>query len=194
MKGGYRTGKDAVADYLVKPKGGSMKFPCKSVGVTAAVIKGRIRMWEYVKGHWNADRAVEMYTGPLRAALSKAYPEVARNPRKRFLVLEDNDPAGYKARKSLRAKAEAGITTLDLPPRSPDLNVLDYSLWHAINVSMRAQEARFHKDKKETKKAYMKRLKNSALNLPGPVVKKAVRDMKRRLVLIKKAKGGLIEE
>ena len=134
------------------------------------------------------------YAGPLRAALAEAYPEIARNPRKKFLVLEDNDPAGYKCRKAMVAKAEAGIKTTDLPPRSPDLNVLDYSLWHAINVEMRKQEARFHKGKVETKAAFIERLKDTALALPGPVVKKAVRDMERRLLLIKKAKGGLIEE
>ena len=130
------------------------------------------------------------YAGPLRAALAEAYPEIARDPRKKFVVLEDDDPAGYKCRKAMVAKAEAGIKTT----RSLDLNVLDYSLWHAINVEMRKQEARFHKGKVETKAAFMERLKDTALALPGPVVKKVVRDMKRRLLLIKKAKGGLIEE
>ena len=44
VRGAYRFGKQAVAPHLVKPKGGTMRFPTKSVIVTAAVIKGRIRM------------------------------------------------------------------------------------------------------------------------------------------------------
>ena len=35
----------------------------------------------------------------------------------------------YTSKKALAAKAEAKIVTMDLPKRSPDLNVVDYSLW-----------------------------------------------------------------
>jgi hypothetical protein len=193
VRGAYSDGKDAVADYLVKPKGGNCKFSAKSVQVTAGVIKGKIRMWEYVEGRWNGQRAAEMYAGPLRKALTKAFPGIASNPRKKFQVLEDNDPAGYKCRKGLQAKEKAGITTLDLPPRSPDFNVLDYSLWVEINKRMRQKQAKFAESKKETKQEYMNRLRRTALALPTSVVKKAVGDMTRRVALVAKAKGKLIE-
>ena len=118
VRGAYRDGKDAVADYLVKPKGGNCKFPAKSVQVTAGVIKGKIRMWQYVKGRWNGQRAAEMYAGPLRKAMAQAFPGIASHPRRKFQVLEDNDPAGYKSSKAMQAKEKAGITTLDLPEAS----------------------------------------------------------------------------
>ena len=40
----------------------------------------------------------------------------------------------------IAAKAEALMRSEDLPRRSPDLNVLGYSLWHAINERMREEE------------------------------------------------------
>ena len=78
-----------------------------------------------------------MYEGPLTAALARAYLEHAAKSRAKWIVLEDNDPAGYKSERALAAKEAAGIVIDDLPKRSPDLNVLDYSLWHSINVRMR---------------------------------------------------------
>jgi hypothetical protein len=98
---------------------------------------GRIRMWDYVDGRWNATQAASMYEGPLTAALARAYLEHAAKSRAKWIVLEDNDPAGYKSKRALAAKEAAGIVIDDLPKRSPDLNVLDYSLWHSINVRMR---------------------------------------------------------
>ena len=92
------------------------------------------------------------------------------------------------------AKAEAGLRTLDLPPRSPDLNVLDYSLWHAINVRMRKQEAAFDKSKKESPAEYLAHLRRVALGLPTADVMKAVGDMKRRCAAIAAAKGYVINE
>ena len=108
--------------------------------------------------------------------------------------MEDNDPAGYKARAAVTAKSCVGIKTMDLPRRSPDLNVLDYSLWHAINVRMRKQEATFRAGKKESKSAFLKRLRKTALGLPTALVTHCVQDMKRRVRLIAKSGGGLIEE
>ena len=73
--------------------------------------------------------------------------------------------------KATQVKEQAGIQTLDFPRRSPDLNVLDYSLWAYINRKMRAQEASF-KNKKETAKQYMARLRRTALAVPSSVVRK----------------------
>lgn len=188
VRGAYRTAEKAVDSNFVKPKR-TIKYPTKSCCVTAGVIKGKIRLWDYTDGPWNAKAASFMYTKPLAAALKKAYPG-----KKKFLVLEDNDPAGYKSKSGLAAKKLAGIETMDLPRRSPDLNVLDYCLWHEINVRMRAQESTFRPAFKETPDAFKKRLRKTALSLPKSLVTRAVGDMKRRLQLIKKAKGGLINE
>ena len=193
VRGAFRDGAGALKSELVKPKG-TLMFPAKSVQVTAAVIKGRIRMWHYCDGRWNAKAAATMYQGPLVKAMRKAYPVVAEQGRSKWVVLEDNDPAGYKSRAALAVKATKNIQTMDLPRRSPDLNVLDYSLWHAINLRMRKQEASFDKKKKETVDQYMKRLRHTALTLPTAVVTKAVGDMKRRVALLAASRGALIKE
>ena len=193
VRGAYRTPQEGLCPDMVKPKSDGLKFANTSVQVTAAVIKDRIRVWRYTKGkRWNAGEAAEMYKGDLSKALKKAYPAVTGRGSNKFVVMEDNDPTGYKSKKGLAAKAEARLEVMALPSRSPDLNVLDYSLWKAVNVRMRSQEELFADDHKETKEEYMSRLRRTALGLPTTVVKKAVEDMQKRVRLLKKAKGGLI--
>ena len=188
VRGAYRQGRDACVAHLVKPKA-SLKFPSKNIVVTAAVIKGRIRMWHYTKGSWNGNAAAAMYSGPLARAMKRAYPGVSK-----FQVCEDNDPSGYKARKGIEAKAASKISTLGLPRRSPDLNVLDYSLWHAINVRMRKQEAAFPAGTRESEEEFKTRLRKVALSMPTSVVTRAVKDMTRRVRALRAAKGRLISE
>ena len=74
------------------------------------------------------------------------------------------------------------------------MNVLDYSLWHAINERMREQERSFDEKKKETRESYLARLRRTALGLPSSVVKKAVMDMHRRVRLAVAAMGGVFLE
>lgn len=188
VRGAFRSGADALKPHLVKPKG-TVKFPAPSVMVTAAVIKGRVRMWHVVRGPWNGQAAADMYEGPLRKAVEKAYPG-----KRCWTVMEDNDPAGYKSRKGMDAKRRAKLVSLDLPKRSPDCNPLDYSLWRAINNRMRSQEKAFSKTFKETKPQYLQRLRGVAMSLPTSVVKKAVGDMRRRVKELVDKKGGLIAE
>ena len=86
------------------------------------------------------------------------------------------------------------MTSVDLPPRSPDLNVLDYALWSAINRAMRLQERSFRKSKRESKEEYMIRLKQTAMSLSRFLVTKSVKDMHKRVRKIAAAGGGLIVE
>ena len=69
--------------------------------------------------------------------------------------------------------------TDDLPPRSPDSNVLDYSLWALINTAMKQQERKFPANKKETENEFKARLRKTALGLPIDLVSKCVGDMHR---------------
>ena len=48
-----------------------------------------------------------------------------------------------------QAKKEVGIKPFSLPPTSPDLNPLDYSIWAEINKRMRKQELAWPKAKKD---------------------------------------------
>ena len=54
----------------------------------------------------------------------------------------------------IAAKAEARLRSEGLPRRSPDLNVLGYSLWHAINERMREEEKQFPANRKDTKEQH----------------------------------------
>ena len=105
-------------------------------------------------------------------------------------IIEDGDPSGYKSSAGKAAKKKARISTDDLPPRSPDFNVLDYSLWHAINERMREQERAFSVKKRETKEQYLARVRRTALSLPEAAVKRAIQDMHQRVRVAVRFKDG----
>ncbi len=79
-------------------------------------------------------------------ALKAAYPG-----RKKFAVLEDNDPAGFSSKKGIAAKRTAGICIFKIPPRSPDLNVCNFALWKGVNKQMRNQEKGWGVCRRETR-------------------------------------------
>ena len=147
-------------------------------------------MWHYVEGKWCAAAAAYMYKKVLAKALKKAYP----NRKGPYIIIEDNDPTGYKSRAGQEAKRSANIVVDSLPKRSPDLNVLDYCLWNAINRRMRTQERAFPKKFRETKHQFLQRLKRTALNLPTSLVKAAVGSMRRRCRAISELNGDLFTE
>ena len=148
-------------------------------------------MFDFVDGKWNGEKAANMYKGPLLKALRKAFLEKGGVKNFKFKVLEDNDPSGYKSSKGKLAKEEAGLISVDLPPRSPDLNPLDYSVWHAINVAMRRQETKMRKTTYESKVAYLNRLRKTALSLPRTTMQNAVKDMYKRVRSVSRNRGGL---
>ena len=161
----------------------------KSVNICAAVGAGKVIMWHEITRRWSGKQAALMYSGPLLAALRKAYPA-----RSSWVIMEDNDPSGYKSGAGLKAKRDSRMRAMMVPKRSPDLNVLDYRLWADITRRMRGQEARCLKSKKETRAEYKARLRRTALRTSTAFVKSAVKDMARRCKLLVKAKGWHIEE
>ena len=124
----------------------------------------------------------------MKKVLQENYPEYVR-----YNVLEDNDPAGFRSKSGLRAKAEAKIDTFAIPKHSPQLNLYDYWLWKAVATKMRAAERKFAIDRKESRNAYLGRLKRTALCLSKEEVVEAMGSMKRRCQDLRKAKGGQIE-
>ena len=189
VRGAYQQKGSPPKPHVVKPKGTPSKTKFPSVQVTAAVIKGKVRMWRYVKGTWTGAEAAAMYK-ELRKVLKKAYP----NHKGKWSIIEDNDPTGYKSRVGFAAKKEARMLVDSLPKRSPDLNVLDYSLWKKIDTRMREHERSFRKTKKESKDEFLQRLRKTAMGLPSAEVKKAMGSMRRRCKSIMKERGGLFNE
>ncbi len=81
-----------------------------------------------------------------------------------------------------------------VPKRSPDLNVLDYSVWSEVERRLRAQERKMPASKKETRKDFEARLNRTAKRLPPSFINKSIGDLQRRCQLLLEAKGGLFEE
>ena len=189
-RGVYREKSQGLGTPYTKPPG-KLKYNtgARGVKVLAGVGGGRVLVWEYIDGrNWNGAVAAEMYSGPVATALRRAYPQ-----KRRFRLLEDNDPAGFKSKKGLAAKSEAGLDVFAIPKRSPELNVCDFALWAEVSRRMRKQESKWPRNKKESRKGYLKRLRRTALNLPTAFIVKSVGSMKRRCEALRKAKGKSIE-
>ena len=159
------------------------------VKVLAGVGNGKVLVWEYLDGPWGGSAAAEAYRGPIKKALQRTFPG-----RKSFVLLEDNDPSGFKSSLGMAAKDESKIRVLEIPKRSPCLNVCDYFLWAEVSRRMRQQEQKFAPEKRETRPAFLARMRRTAFALPPDVVASAVADMKRRCARLVAAKGGNIEE
>ncbi len=190
VRGAYRQKGQGLDRGYTKASKTMQHNPCgKSLVVAAGVGKGRVLMWHVLKKKWSGAEAADMYTGPMSKALKKAYPLRAV-----FKTLEDNDPTGYRSKKGLAAKKEASISEFRIPPRSPDLNVLDYAIWAEVLREMRKQEAAFPKSKKESRDEYVARLAAVAKKLPKAFIEASVGDMQRRCKRLYEKKGYLFEE
>jgi len=189
-RGTFRCRGGGLAAGHVKPKK-SLKFNTgtPSVMVSAAISSVGTLMWHVVEGNWNADAAVNMYENHLFPAVAKAKPN-----KRKWLILEDNDPSGYKSKKAKEAKHSLHLDVLELPRRSPDLNPLDYGFWAEVSRRMRKQELRFSSAQKESRENYLARLKTTATSLPKSYMKSLVESMKRRCVALQAAKGLDFEE
>ena len=161
----------------------------KGILKTAAVGGGKMLVFHTVVDRWNGDAAAAMYKTVMAKAFKSRYPKA-----KSYTLLEDNDPTGNLSGKGIKAKQEAKIKVFQIPKRSPDLNVLDYTIWSEIEKRMRAQERKFPDAKTETRAQFEKRLDKTAMNLEPDYIDRAIMDLKNRCEKLYQAKGGLFEE
>ena len=188
-RGVYRRAGEGLGEGYVKPNP-KLKYNtgAKGVHVLAGVGNGRVLLWEYIDGTWNSYEAARLYEGPMLNVLKAAYPG-----KKRFRVLEDNDPSGFKSRRGVEAKERARIDPFVIPGHSPQLNLCDYWLWREVNTRMRRQERAWPAGKVETRDGFMRRLKRTAMSSPAYAVDKSIGHMKVRCQRLVVAKGGQIE-
>ena len=142
-----------------------------SVGISAE----KVLSCHIVDDIWNKNSAAVVYRDVLVPALRQARPGKSK-----FLILEDNDPTGYKSKLAQDTKKELGVTVLELPKRSPDLNPLDYAFWSEVNGRLRSQEAEFPDKFTETRCQFAKRLRRTVLGVPPATLCAMVSNMKRR--------------
>lgn len=189
--GAYRCPGKGLSGAYVKPK----KNIRHNTGAPSALViggvgQGRCLMWHSVPGgKWNSKSAVDMYKNSLAKRLQQVWP--GKRP---WTVLEDNDPTGFRCNAALKAKADLQIRTFRIPPRSPDLSVLDYAIWPEINKRMRKQELRWPRAKREDRAQYLARLRRTALRLPRTFIDASIGDMRRRCQRVSAAEGGHFEE
>ena len=190
VRGAYRGLGEGLEDcYVVQPKSLRYNTGAKPCRIAAGMGRGRVHLWQEIKGKWTGQAAADLYAGPLLQALKRA------RPRSRtFTILEDNDPTGFKSKKGVRAKAANKIKVFAIPKRSPDLSVCDYALWKQVNAVMRRQEARFHRSKRETRAQFIERLKRAARGLTATFINKSIGDMVWRCKRCYEAQGGHFEE
>ncbi|CAK0845543.1 unnamed protein product, partial [Prorocentrum cordatum] len=171
----------------VKPRKSNKSSFGKNVNVAVAISAKKVLMCRVMGGRWNAATAAEMYQEALAPALRKA------NAKSRsVLILEDNDPTGYKAKLSKEAKEK--VECIPFPKRSLDLNPLDYGFWSMINKRLRGQEAKFPPSKMESRAAFIRRLKRTIMRVPSATLEPLVQSMKRRCNALLAAKGADFEE
>jgi hypothetical protein len=84
--------------------------------------------------------------------------------------------------------------SLDLPKRSPDLNPLDFSFWSHLSKRMRAKEKSWPATRRETRKAYLARLRRTALSTPRDYVQRIIGALHKRCGQVAAAKGSHIAE
>ena len=190
VRGGYRLpGQGLDEAYVVANKALRFNPGVKSAMIAAGVGNGRVRMWHALTNKWSGLAAADLYQGPAKDALKRAWPA-----KRCFTVLEDNDPTGFKSTAGKKAKVDARIKVFVIPARSPDLNVCDYALWSQVSRVMRRQEKSFPPSKRESPDEFLQRLHRAAKGLSKAFVDKSIGDMARRCKRLYAARGGLFEE
>ena len=153
------------------------------------VGNGKVLVWHTIDESWSGETAAGFYKDVVRPALDEHY-----GAKRKYCILEDNDPTGNHSNKGKAAKQAASLQLLALPKRSPDLNVMDYAVWAEVERRMRAQEKKWPAGKHETRAEFERRLDRIARGLPKEFIDKSIGDLQRRCERLYDAKGGLFEE
>ena len=109
----------------------------------------------------------------------------ARGVKPSYRVIEDGDPVGYQSKRGRDGKRAAKIRAWKLPPRSPGLMPLDFTLWKAIEDRLFQQRVVGY----ESQQKFMRRLEKTARALPKSLTRRSLLSMRKRLLTIVALKG-----
>ena len=114
---------------------------------------------------------------------------VGKNSNKKVKVFEDNDRVW---KKGAVWKQVNNIDIIKMPPRSPDLNPLDFSLNTVMNKLLLQQDKKL-KEKRVSNKAYVRRIEKTADSRKMLLATRAAIDsMKKRMKLVADSGGELL--
>ena len=185
VRGHLRKRSEGLQTGFTKPSG---KKHHMNTGAKLKILAGlsncKVVLWHYLDGPWNGEVAESAYRGPIAKVLKKE-----RGEKKKYVVLEDNDPVGYKSNKAIKAKKELCIDAMSFPRYSPDLNPMDYFVWEEVEARMTKNKPK----KLESVDVFKKRLRRTALGIPESVIRKGVKNMKKRIQNCYENDGKLVK-
>lgn len=152
-----------------------MKFGTGSCNIVCslAVSWDGIEVLKLHIGKWNSRKAVLLY----RTLARKVF---ARKPN--YFLVEDNDPAGFSSPAGLQAKRALGIETVKLPPYSPELMPLDFSIFSFISRRIaESNSMALNSGLVETKSAYLDRIRRIIMRTPLEFIRNSIKDIPNRI-------------
>ena len=182
ITGHLRKASEGIDRGFTKPREKHSFIGIPSVTISAVVAKDKVIMWYVVPGPWNGAAAATMYEDHLQPALERTW-----GKRARYTIVEDGDRKGNVSTKGIAAKARSKIYPMTLPPRTPSLMPLDYSIWQSIVEKMIDGAPKTNKT--ETKEVFLKRLQDIAQSLPKGYVKSVIGRMRPNLQALIDADG-----
>ena len=188
-RGAFRGKKQGLDKGYVKPKKTMKQNFGRKVCVGVAICAKKVLTCYVVKKSWCGAAASELYARHLAPALKETFPG-----RRRFLLIEDNDPTGHKSGAGESAKRDAHISCVPYPKHSPDLMPLDFGFWKSVNRRLRKQELSFSSGYYETRKHFVSRLRRTIMSSRPASLTKLIGSLKRRCKLLKDAEGWHFEE
>lgn len=184
VRGHLRTRAEGLESGFTKPNSRKHRSnPGGYVNICAGILNGKVKLWHELPDSWNGCVAEDLYRGPIMTTLA-----AQRGRKRRYVIMEDNDPVGYKSNRAKAAKEELKIEPLRFPKYSPDLNPMDFYIWSEIERRVLASSV----SKVESAKKYKARLRRVALSLPSSAIEKAMAAIRKRAEAVIKAKGGYV--
>lgn len=108
---------------------------------------------------------------------------LAENIGDEFILMQDN-ARPHTARITKEYLEEAGISVMEWPARSPDLNPIEH-LWDELKRRIRGRNPA-----PETLLQLREAIEEEWAGIPQDVVKKLIRSMKNRMTACRRARGG----
>ena len=164
----------------------------KSIQVTVGVGKQGVLFVKLLPPKWNTQTAVEMYEDLARTVRAK----LGLTANQRITILEDNDPSGYKTQGAQACKTRLKLDVFQIPPRRPDLSVMDYSIWKSIIERLNKENLTLsrRRDFSENRDQYIGRLKRAILDTPPATIRNSIGDMVRRCKKLVETNGDLADK